>query len=213
MKKIITLLLTFYGFSFAETSNLNLLGANFYSVITYAIMTLGVVMLASSFVRLKDIGYNQNQKNVSMKGIMILMFGGAALINFASFFSIAAGTLLGDKGGYCYIYESEINSATDIHNNCWDQNTTDFISDELQASLSKEQSEFFDNLIKSAFGLVQVVGVVVALKFGYKLYLIGKGQNIPFSEISGNFFTALVFLNLAQAIQLIISTLEWLGWT
>ncbi|KXZ35108.1 hypothetical protein A0H77_19620 [Vibrio alginolyticus] len=212
MKKIITLLLTFYGFSFAETSNLNLLGANFYSVLTYAIITLGVFMVASSFVKLKQYGDNPNQQRI-VKGIFILMFGGAGLINFASFLSITAATLLGDEGGYCYIYESEIDSGTDIHNNCWNQNTADFISDDLLETLSKEQIDWADEVIKTFFAFIQIFGVYKALKFGFGFKKLGDGDTqVKVEKLIQDFLVALTFLNLPQIIKLAQLTLEWLGW-
>jgi hypothetical protein len=188
-----------------------------YSIVTYASILFGVIMIATAFVKLKDKAERPNDPKTFSKSIIATIVGGALLINFSTSIGIISTTFLGWESSNCFLYEDSMDfdarKDLDTHN-CWDKSASDFLSPELQNRITESGAsvETINEWISNGVAVIQILSFIWFMKAIFLMKQVSEGGNEGFGKPIGQLFGAAALFNVVLVVELLKNTLTAMGW-
>lgn len=188
-----------------------------YSIVTYASILFGVIMMATAFVKLKDKAERPNDPKTFTKSIIATIVGGSLMLNFATTIGIVSASFLGGESSNCFMYEGDMDfdAQRDLDTyNCWDGDASDFLSPELQQRIddSGASVETINEWIANGVAVIQILSFIWFIKAIFLMKQVSEGGNEGFGKPIGQLFGAAALFNIVLVVEILQVTLESMGW-
>lgn len=185
-----------------------------YTLVTFIAIFLGVCLIIAGIVKLKHRADNPNDVKSFPAAIITTVLVGSLMINYNSSISVAISSFYGSSADMCFVLDASAGAGDYVGSNCWDASNSEVLADIKDKVSSMDEENKINENAKTLVAMFQLVGLIYFLKGLYSLKLASEGNS---KETHGKALVVIIasalIIDLPNTIELIRSTLEYLGYT